>query len=73
MNSNSLICFEPQNIEQGIMNVEIRHSIIFITIKDRALRFHNSSFDIPCSIFDIQIMLFRISNISTKTAKFLKR
>jgi len=24
-----LICFEPQNIEQEIMNVEVRYSIIF--------------------------------------------
>jgi len=33
-NLNLRICFEPQNIEQEIMNVGVRYSIIFTTIQD---------------------------------------
>jgi hypothetical protein len=36
--SQPIITFEPQNIEQGMMNLEGK----------------KSSFEIPCSIFDIQ-------------------
>jgi len=50
-----LAYFEPQNIEQGITNVEVRYSNIFEYLKDRAQQFHTSSFEIPCSTFYIQI------------------
>ncbi|CAB1077067.1 hypothetical protein D1AOALGA4SA_4863 [Olavius algarvensis Delta 1 endosymbiont] len=40
------------NIEQGIMNVEVRYSVDLNLAKIvRAKRFHTSSFDISCSIF----------------------
>jgi hypothetical protein len=40
------------NIEQGIMNVEVRYSIdLYLSEIARAQRFHTSSFEISCSIF----------------------
>ncbi|CAB1078836.1 hypothetical protein D1AOALGA4SA_6559 [Olavius algarvensis Delta 1 endosymbiont] len=43
------------SIEQGIMNIEVRYSVDLNLAKIvRAKRFHTSSFDISCSIFDIR-------------------
>ncbi|CAB1082690.1 hypothetical protein D1AOALGA4SA_10294 [Olavius algarvensis Delta 1 endosymbiont] len=40
------------NIEQGIMNVEVRYSFdLYYSEIVRAKRFHTSSFEISCSIF----------------------
>ncbi|CAB1071224.1 hypothetical protein D1AOALGA4SA_1146 [Olavius algarvensis Delta 1 endosymbiont] len=47
------------NIEQGMMNIELRHSIDFYySERARAQRFHTSSFDISCSIFVIRFSVF---------------
>ena len=42
------MCFEPQNIEQGMMNVEVNNKKTFL---------------IRNSLFDIQIILIFIGNI----------
>ncbi|CAB1078870.1 hypothetical protein D1AOALGA4SA_6592 [Olavius algarvensis Delta 1 endosymbiont] len=49
------------NIEQGIMNFEVRNSIDLILAKIvRAKRFHTSSFDISCSIFCGSLLDFQV-------------
>ncbi len=49
------------NIEQGIMNIEVRYSIDLKLSKIvRAKRFHTSSFDISCSIFCGSFLNFHI-------------
>ncbi|CAB1076767.1 hypothetical protein D1AOALGA4SA_4564 [Olavius algarvensis Delta 1 endosymbiont] len=67
------------NIEQGIMNVEVRYSIHLKLFKIvRAKRFHTSSFDISCSIFCGSFLNFHIVSqerlpLAKKTASLIKK